>query len=383
MFNIIDLGHSKIRFSIFDKNKDIIFSENLSVIFDNQYSNHFYIIEGLIKKAEKEISSYIEDAILIFDTSEQYSIDISLNKESNNNLTIENLYNLLVLELYQIINSNYNNYEIVHIIVNECVIDKKKYNNLPDKLLKTNNLKVHFKLICFPKNILNKLKENFKKINLNIIKVFSTSYIKSLSYLEKINSEKVSFLEIGWKRTSLLIFNNKKLQSINSILLGGFHISNDISKVFKISIDEAEKLKKLFNKSENEFSYKNSNLESNQISTKEIFNKNISVNLLKEVILYRVQEIIDLIFLKFKKNLGYSKIKDNNLILIGGGTKLLNNNVFHLDDKFDHKKINFFEENDVEICSSGLTYYLNNYDEPVKKNKNEGIFEKFFNIFNK
>ena len=55
MFNIIDLGHSKIRFSIFDKNKDIIFSENLSVIFDNQYSNHFYIIEGLIKKAEKEI----------------------------------------------------------------------------------------------------------------------------------------------------------------------------------------------------------------------------------------------------------------------------------------------------------------------------------------
>ena len=47
MFSIIDLGHSKIRFSIFDKNKDIIFSENLSVIFDNQYSNHFYIIEGL------------------------------------------------------------------------------------------------------------------------------------------------------------------------------------------------------------------------------------------------------------------------------------------------------------------------------------------------
>ena len=170
----------------------------------------------------------------------------------------------------------------------------------PDKLLKTNNLKVHFKLISFSKNILNKLKENFKKINLNIIKVFSTSYIKSLSYLEKINSEKVSFLEIGWKRTSLLIFNNKKLQSINSILLGGFHISNDISKVFKISIDEAEKLKKLFNKSENEFSYKNSNLESNQISTKEIFNKNISVNLLKEVILYRVQEIIDLIFLNLK-----------------------------------------------------------------------------------
>ena len=192
MFNIIDLGHSKIRFSIFDKNKDIIFSENLSVIFDNQYSNHFYIIEGLIKKAEKEISSYIEDAILIFDTSEQYSIDISLNKESNNNLTIENLYNLLVLELYQIINSNYNNYEIVLIIVNECVIDKKKYNNLPDKLLKTNNLKVHFKLICFPKNILNKLKKILKNKS-EYYKSICTSYIKSLSYLEKLIQKRFLF----------------------------------------------------------------------------------------------------------------------------------------------------------------------------------------------
>ena len=36
------------------------------------------------------------------------------------------------------------------------------------------------------------------------------------------------------------------------------------------------------------------------------------------------------------------------------------NNSFFLDDKFGFKSIKFYEEDDVEICKSGLNYYLKN-----------------------
>ena len=87
------------------------------------------------------------------------------------------------------------------------------------------------------------------------------------------------------------------MKFIQVIPIGGNHITSDISKIFKISLDDAEKIKRSFNKSETEFSYYGKTKDEN-ISIKEILAKDISINLLKKVILYRVQEIIDLTFKK-------------------------------------------------------------------------------------
>ena len=86
-----------------------------------------------------------------------------------------------------------------------------------------------------------------------------------------------------------------------------------------------------------------------------LLNKNISIDLLKKVILYRVQEIIDLTFKKSKINNIKKNLKDTDLFLIGEGSKLFNNNSFYLNDKFGFKSINFYNETDVQICKCGLS----------------------------
>ena len=161
--------------------------------------------------------------------------------------------------------------------------------------------------------------------------------------------------------------------------IGGYHISNDISKIFKIDFSEAEKIKKLFNKSDTEFSYDSKQSNNNSILNK-ILSKNIQIDLLKKVILYRVQEIIDMIF--EKSNSTNKDYNDNKLFLIGEGSLLFNNNTFHLNDKFEFKSINFCSLSDVEICKAGLKY-LHNHQLPVISNKKSGIFEKFFNLLGK
>ena len=156
-----------------------------------------------------------------------------------------------------------------------------------------------------------------------------------------------------------------------------YNITKDISKIFKIEVDHAEKIKKLFNKSETEFSYNNNR--DNNLSLKEIITKNISIDLLKQVVLYRVQEIFDLTFNKY--SISNFKFEETNLFLIGDGSIMFNNNSFYLKDKFGFKSINYLEESDIQICNSGASYYVKNFGTPKITYKKRGLFERFFNLF--
>ena len=378
-YNILDLGSSKLRFSIFDDKSIQQYSEIKPLFNQNLYLNSNEQIVYLIKNAEKKISSHVQDIVLMFDTYHLISVDLSLSKNLDESSELKKVYNSLLLELYQIINSNYSKYKIIHTILSKCTIDDVVYANFPEKINKVKNIKIEFKLICFPQKEINFIKENFNKNNLNITHYYCSSYLKTLFYLEKMNHNNISFLEIGLKKSLLLNYENNKLKSIYTVPIGGYHISNDISKIFKIDFSEAEKIKKLFNKSDTEFSYDSKQSNNNSILNK-ILSKNIQIDLLKKVILYRVQEIIDMIF--EKSNSTNKDYNGNKLFLIGEGSLLFNNNTFHLNDKFEFKSINFCSLSDVEICKAGLKY-LHNHQLPVISNKKSGIFEKFFNLLGK
>lgn len=381
-YNIIDFGSSKLRFSIFDNNLNNKFYISKSVKLENNFEAHFNEINNLIKHSEKKIKSHIKDLILIIDSKEMFYIDLSLNKNFTKKIKFEKAFKIFILEIKQIISSNYENLEIIHIINSKCIIDKKTFFGLPKNETNFNNLKIDFKIICLPKKLTNLLRYNLNKINLNLSNIFCSSYVKSLAYLNKLNLDKVSFLDIGYERTNLLSYINNNLIFFKTLPIGSDHITRDISKVLNIDPREAEKLKKIFNKSETEFSYLD-DTKANNLIVKDILKKNISIELLKKVILYRVQEIIDLAFKNKELKISSRNLKNTELFLIGEGALLFNNNAFHLNDKVEFKSINFFSETGSQICNSGLTYYLNSYEIPKITRKKAGLFEKFFNFFSR
>lgn len=379
--NILDFGSSRIRFSVFNNDLKEVYTESENVKLENNLLNHMLKTRKIIKNAEKKITNHINDSVITLDLNELFTIDLSLNKNLDGKLNIYKVYNSLILELNQIIETNYNKYQIIHTILDKCIVDNKLFYEIPKDVKVINNIKIDFKILCFPKNIINYIKNSFKKNNINITNFFCTSYIKSKSYLKNLNFKNASFLDIGFEKTSLICFLNKKLKFIQVIPIGGNHITKDISNVFNLSLDEAEKIKRLFNKSENEFSYQQN--VNNNISIKDIISKNISIDTLKKVILYRVQEIIDLSYNKYVSNSYKICLKNSDLFLIGNGSLLFKDNSFHLKDSFEFKNISFFNETDYQICNSGLTYYLNNYQIQKKNYKKQGIFERFFNYFAK
>ena len=76
---------------------------------------------------------------------------------------------------------------------------------------------------------------------------------KNLFYL-KLNHENTSFLEIGFNKTTIVIYEKNVLKLIYSIPVGSFHITKISQKFLKL-VSEADEIKKLFNKSDTEFSY--------------------------------------------------------------------------------------------------------------------------------
>ena len=381
LINIMDFGMSKIRFSVFDKELNQQYSNIKTVKYDKDYLYHIQEITSVIKKAEKKISMHVKDVVLSLDHENMFTIDLSFRRDFDNKIKIAKIYDNLVLELEQTLNSYYNELEIIHIILNKCIIDNKTYLDLP-KDIKINNIKVDFKVICFPKKIISHVRNILNKINVQILNFFCTSYVKSLSYLRKLSLEKAGFLEIGYKRTNFIFYEKKKLKLIQSIPIGGMHITKDISEIFKITQDDAEKIKRSFNKSETEFSYEGDKNEKN-FTVNEILKRNISINQLKQVILYRVQEIIDVSFKRTNIQKYAIELKNSDLFFIGNGSILLNNNSFYLTDKFEFKTLNFYDEKDDQICGSILVHYINNNELPKKINKKQGLFEKFFYFFSK
>ena len=102
--NIIDLGSSKIRLSVFDVNLKNNFSNSILLDYEKDNSNHFYELNEIVREAEKSISNHIQDVVLMLDSSEIFIIDISLKKNLDKKNKINNIFETMNMDINQIIN---------------------------------------------------------------------------------------------------------------------------------------------------------------------------------------------------------------------------------------------------------------------------------------
>ena len=384
--SVIDFGSSELRLGVFNENQSKLYFNSKKIIQKNNYDEYLEKIKLLIRDAESKISTHLENLTVLYDSSDIFTIELSIKKKLEQKITLKDFCSSIVLEAKQLIKNSYPNKKIIHSIVNKYIINDNEFLNIPEKIFKKDSVILEIIFICLPYYQYKNVIEIFKKNNLNILSFFSSSIVKSFKYINYFKNNKlVSFLDIGLDRTTLILFDQQRFDSLNSIPIGGNHISKDISQIMKLNIDESESLKKSFNKSEIDFSYDDESSDENKDIVKKIIGKNISIDLLKKVILARIEEIIKLSL----KDINIRKINDKtenlNLVLIGNGSKIFNKNSFQLDNKYNFKEINFYEENDNEICEAGLIFKEKfkeiNKEKFTKYQNKMGFFQRFFNIF--
>ena len=379
----IDFGSSKIRLGIYNKetSKNIIILEKNCISNFNlnnfNIKNSNEIIKDLIKSAEKKINNHIKNINLMIDTPDMFSIDISIKKNSDSRQYSKNDIKSLLNEAKSLVQKNYLNKKIVHMIVKKFIFDDEEFFEIPNKKINYSSLIIELKFICFADQIWKNLQDSFNNNYININNLYCSSYVRSSSYNTLFNDfNKKVILDIGYGKSSITVFQDNRILYFNILPVGGRHITNDISIILKIKQDDAENLKKKLNQSETIFENKidkNKQAESSDLSN--------------QVIFARVDEIIKLNLADEYFNTFFQNKDSCILIFIGEGSKILNKNSIYLEEKFDFfSEISFFEENTTTICDSGFNFSQLDKSQEVsflpKKPKNKGFFEKFFHFFN-
>ena len=177
----------KLSVAVFEKSdliKSVFFKEfNCETNLNKQQLN-FKETEKTIEKnifeIEKFTGNFLNDIYLIVDTPDSLKIGISLSKNNEDKKIKKKDVKYLIQDCkQQILRSNFNE-DIIHIIVNNYVIDDVEHKYLPlNKNCK--NFSINIEFICFPKILIKKLKELFNKYQISINKIICGDYVKSFS----------------------------------------------------------------------------------------------------------------------------------------------------------------------------------------------------------
>ena len=389
----IDFGASRIRIGVFNSelSKNNYFEETSCIsTFDLEKINldeSKNLLQKLIRNSEKKLNIHIKSIKLMIDAPDVQSIDFSIKKNLETKSSFFEDIKFLLQEARQLAQSNNVNKKIIHTIIEKFILDEKEYYEIPVDDIDYKSIAIELKFICISSKFFKIITNHFKINHITIENILCSSYVKSLDYNKYFkNYHKKVFLDIGYRKSCVTIFDKEKLILLKTISLGGDHITKDISKVLKINLSDAENIKQSLNKKDAIFS---DNSKEEFVSSS-VFNSaienNISLDLLKKVIHARIDEIFNLSL----KNINFEEIVSDKsksiLILTGEGSKILDKNSIYLENNFKFfNEMNFFEENSETICISGYNFNKKNHNYEVKiipkKIKKYGFFERLFHIF--
>ena len=377
---VIDVGSKNLKLGIFNNEDKSVYSSKQKINDTLEKS-----LNILVRDAEKYLSSHIDDVVVLYDSPKYYSLEISIKKVFDYNTSIKKIYNDLIQEAHFLISQNNFKDQIIHLIINNIIVDDNKTLDKITDDIKVKSLVLEIKFICLNKILIESITNKLKNNNLKLSNLYCTSYVKIYSYKKQLTSKDyLFFIDIGFERSTGFMFNDGKFEFFKSIPIGGNNITKDISKVLKLSLEYSEDLKINFNRSENDISFiKKSANETNLFS--ETIEKNISIDLLKQIIEARLDEIIELSIFDSMSIKNLNPLSKHKLIVSGGGSKLLSYNYnLRINKKFS--ELVSYDENDSLVCETGLNYHKSNesfHIKTKKKSKKLGFFENFFNIFSK
>ena len=77
---IIDFGSSELRLGVFDDKLSKLFFQSKDISQKDNFEEYLKSINFLIREAENKISAHLENITVLYDTSEIFTIDLSIKK---------------------------------------------------------------------------------------------------------------------------------------------------------------------------------------------------------------------------------------------------------------------------------------------------------------
>ena len=356
---IIELGDVNLKCIIFKINKDNS-SEILSTSITPSDGIHNDVVVNLTKAssairlsistAEKKAKVSLKKINVVFEQPDFLCTKFSKHKKIDGSKIHRHDIEFLLKEAKKQLILNDKNQSIIHIFNHNYVVDGKIFLEEPVDVF-ADSLSHEITFITAPKNNLKNINQAFTDCDIEMERSISQTFAQGVRLLNTQDLKSGSMLiNLGSKKTSLGLFKNLALVHSITLPIGIDHITNDISKVCSLNLEETEIIRNdidfLFNNNEKIFD-QNNYLKNNYFIESNF--RKISKNLVLNVVKARLDEIFEIL----KKQLivpGFNINSGISLLLIGDGSKLLN------IDKYCE---NFFKLNAKKIDLSNIDSNVN------------------------
>ena len=255
-----------------------------------------------IKESEKESSTKVKD-VYVNITNSVHSIYLDhYTKIGNTSVKDEHIKSYYKCDDFKKLYSE-NNTPLHSFPISYRINNLKSVSDPID--LKAESLSTMWHNIISRNNEIKRIYNFFDDINLHIKQIVLSNYASSLAILNEMESSLGAIsIDIGKTKTFLSFTLDNQLIYFETISLGAFNFTKDLSKILLIDLNEAEKIRKRIDKLD---------------ISKEIDKRDIESLKIYES---RAEELINLIYHKIR-NTKYYSLVDNNIVYTGYGSKSL------------------------------------------------------------
>ena len=175
------LSSNKFEIFLYDKkNIKNLFQETQIIRNNFDFIEFLELQEFLDKnvfKIEKLIGTFIRNIFLIIDKEDNLMIKLSDKKKIKNKTSKESLKNTLI-KLKNLINENYKNQTIMHILINSNLV----YEDNENLLIENKDTNLQYLEVCFitlSNNLINNLNKVMQEYQIKISKFIDGNYVKN------------------------------------------------------------------------------------------------------------------------------------------------------------------------------------------------------------
>ena len=175
------LSSNKFEFFLFNKKDDKnLFQETLILKNNFDFKDFTELTKFLDKniyKIEKLIGTFIKNIFLIIDNENNLIIKLSNKKKLENRVNKESLVNTLI-NLKNLINENYKNRTIIHILINDQLVHRDtEISLIENRDISSQCLEVRF--ITLSNNLILNLSKILQEYQIKISKFADGKYVKN------------------------------------------------------------------------------------------------------------------------------------------------------------------------------------------------------------
>ena len=193
----LSISKNKFEIFLFDKiNLKNLYKEELEIknIIDfEELNNLTKFLDDNIFRIEKLSKKFIKNIFVIIENSQNLNINISIKKKNYDYLVnSESLKNTLT-EIKDLFKENYRDQNIIHMIVNNYLINGKRYFFFEDNI-KSDDLCLEVNFISISKNLEQIFDKIFEKYQIKVEQFFDLNYLEN-----QLKDEKLELPEIAQK----------------------------------------------------------------------------------------------------------------------------------------------------------------------------------------